>query len=156
MGELFVTLHLPLPVMRSFLPIFAFRSNIVTDFPYLAANTAAMQPAAPAPIITASVIGITHKPSETACGFFAPFSRFCGIYNIYSAAKFDNVALRSVGRKFTALYIDHAAFCFNNGIFALESVNYHKYSPFIVYTPLLPFGADRKFLAVGSYSDRSA
>ena len=44
--QLLVTLHLPLPVMESFIPQRSLRSNIITFLPYCAAVTAAIIPAA--------------------------------------------------------------------------------------------------------------
>ena len=61
----FVRLHLPLPVMPSLRPRRAFRSKTVTAAPLSAAKTAALIPAAPAPIMAIFRI------------YFSPFSLFC-------------------------------------------------------------------------------
>jgi hypothetical protein len=53
---LFVTLHLPPPVMRSFLPRTVFFSNNKTRLPSSPALPAAIIPAAPPPITTTSHI----------------------------------------------------------------------------------------------------
>ena len=51
-SQLLVTLHLPLPVIISFLPHRSFFSMTETLLPFLAAVTAAIRPAAPPPITT--------------------------------------------------------------------------------------------------------
>ena len=51
-SQSFVTLHLPLPVMRSFLPSLSFFSTIQTEFPPSDAFIAAIIPAGPPPITT--------------------------------------------------------------------------------------------------------
>ena len=59
-SQSFVRLQRPLPVMRSLRPSFLFLSTSVTDAPSSAAETAAISPAAPAPITTTSGIGFPH------------------------------------------------------------------------------------------------
>ena len=48
-GRSAVRLHLPLPVMKSFLPVFSFFSRSVTSAPPRASSTAAKHPEAPPP-----------------------------------------------------------------------------------------------------------
>ena len=60
--QLFVRLQRPLPVMESFRPGRSFLSNTTVRSPERAENTAAVMPAAPAPIIIV-LIGINSVVS---------------------------------------------------------------------------------------------
>ena len=58
-------LHLPLPVINSFLPSFSFFSKIVTSFSRDPANPAAMIPAGPPPIN--AIIYFKLNPPNVIC-----------------------------------------------------------------------------------------
>ena len=99
LSQLFVTLHLPLPVIIIFLPTRLFFSNKVTSAPHKAALPAHIIPAAPAPI-TITLVGVIRLPLCNAYLFFIrvfiinaivipnPFKVFKGFYNI--VLFFDN------------------------------------------------------------------